>query len=156
MNVKELREVLEEADGILAAAGAKVQSREFRTFLDLLKGHDHRLVEDFLADLREHLNGQHANARSTGGHADTGTVTRYVQRLREVGTDKHAFDRLFDELSNDNRIGKDEADAIAHLFIGGRIRWPRKSDALRAISDWFAHEAYQSVKLKQVEKASRG
>lgn len=155
MNVKELREVLEEAEGILAAAGAKGQSKEFRAFLGLLSGHDHRPVSEFLAELRKRLNGESVPTRGAEERADEATVARYVQRLRDAGADRRTFDLLFAELVKDDRVGKDEADAIAHLYTGGRDKWPKKGEALRAITDWFAHEAYQTVKLKQVDKASR-
>jgi hypothetical protein len=154
MNVKELREVLEEAEGILSAAGAKTSSKDFRTFVDLFKGHDDRPVAEFLAELRGRLNGRQPQSQVQPKAADEGVVAHYLKRLRDAGTDKSAFDRVHADLSNDSRVGKSEADAIAHSYTDGRERWPSKSEALSAIADAFAYEAYQAVKMKRVDKAT--
>jgi hypothetical protein len=154
MNVKELREVLEEAEGILAAAGANGPRKEFRTFLELFKGHDDRSVADFLAELREHLNSPQPLTESQPRRLDEKIVLHYVQRLRNAGAVKSVFDGVYADLSDDTRVRKEEADAIAHQYTGGRHKWPKKAEALTAITDWFAHSAYQAVKMKQVDKAT--
>jgi hypothetical protein len=154
MNVKELREVLQEAEGILAAAGAKGPRKEFRAFLELFKGQDDRPVADFLAELREHLTGRQSPSVSQPRGPDEEVVLHYVQRLRSAGTVKSVFDRVYADLSDDSRVSKEEADAIAHQYTGGRDKWPKKAEALTAIADWFAHGAYQAVKMKQVDKAT--
>jgi hypothetical protein len=154
MNVKELREVLEEADGILAAAGAKSRSKDFRRFLELLQGHDEQPVGEFLAGLRQRLKGSKPARAKLLKRADEQRISRYIEQLRDAGIDRSIFDRVFAELSKDKGVRKEEADAIAHRYTGGRDKWPKKSDALRAIADWFAHEAYQAVKMKQVDKAT--
>ena len=154
MNVKELREVLEEAEGILTAAGAKGPSKDFRTFLELFKGHDDRPITEFLAELRERLSDRPRPPDVQPNGPDEGVVAHYVQQLHEAGIAQHLFDRLFTELSNDRRVGKAEADAIAHRYTGGRDQWPKKSEALNAIEQWFTHAAYQAVKMKRVDKAT--
>jgi hypothetical protein len=154
MKVKELRDVLEEAESILSAAGAKVPSKDFRIFVDLFKGHDDRPVADFLAELRGRLNGRQPQPKYQPKAVDEMVVTHYVKRLRDSGTDQYAFEGIQADLSNDSRVGKSEADAIAHLYTGGREKWPSKSEAMNAIADWFTHEAYQAVKMKRVDKAT--
>jgi hypothetical protein len=153
MNVKELRQALEEAAGILAAAGAKGPSRDLGAFLKLFDGHDDQPVEQFLSDLKVRLD-RPAPVPKRERPPDEQTVERYVQRLRQVGTDKILFDSVFAEISNDRAIRKEEADAVAHKYIGGRESWPTKREALEAIKQWFAHLAYQAVKLRTGEKAS--
>jgi hypothetical protein len=154
MNVKELREALEEAEGILAAAGAKSRSKDFRSFLDLLNGHDERPVKEFLADLRHRLNGSQTAPPKSSKQLNEQVVIGYIERLRDASINRTSFDRVFAELTKDKSVRKNEADAIAHRYTGGREKWPKKSDALRAIADWFTHEAYQAVKMKQVDKAT--
>jgi hypothetical protein len=154
MNVKELRAVLEDAEGILTAAGARGPSKDFRTFLELLQGRDDQPVAEFLAELRERLSGRQVAAHPQPKEPDEDVVAYYVRHLHEAGTAKHVFDGVFSDLSSDRRVGKDEADAIAHAYTGGRDRWPKKSEALRAIEDWFTDGTYQAAKMKQVDKAT--
>ena len=154
MNVKELREVLEEAEGILVAAGAKGPSKDFRTFLELFKGHDDRPVAEFLAELRGRLSGPQRPPEVQPTGPDEEVVAYYVQQLHGAGTAQHVFDRVYADLLNDRRVGKAEADAIAHRYTGGRDKWPKKNEALRAIENWFTQGAYQAVKMKQVDKAT--
>jgi len=153
MYVREFREALEEAESILAAAGAKSRSKELHSFIDLLRAHDEQPVKAFLGDLRQRLNGLKPPPRPPKG-VNEQTVVRYVERLRDASVDRGIFDRVLAELTKDKSVRKGEADAIAHRYTGGRDKWPKKADALRAIADWFAREAYQAVKMKQVDKAT--
>jgi hypothetical protein len=154
MNVKELREVLAEAEGILTAAGAKGPSKEFRAFLDLLGGRDDQPVAEFLAELRGRLNGSQPASATEANGTDERVVAYYVERLKVADTARHQFDMVYADLSGDRRVGKAEADAIAHRYTGGRDKWPKKSEALEAIKNWFRQGSYQSVKMKQVDKAT--
>ena len=79
-------------------------------------------------------------------------VERYVQRLRNAGTDKIAFDSVFAELSEDGAVGKEEADAIAHQYTEGRAHWPKKGDALKEIKTRFSERAYQALKMTRVSR----
>lgn len=78
------------------------------------------------------------------------TVLSYVQRLRAAGTDKSAFDRVFDELRGDKMVRKAEADAIAHAYTGGRAEWPTKRKAFEAIAKWFRGLAFDQTKMCRV------
>ena len=155
MNVKQLREALEEAAGIFAAAGANKQNDEIQAFLEIFRGHDGETVTDFLAGLRKRLSEPEVAAGKTGRKADDLIVGRYVQRLRKAGTDKIAFDSVFADLSEDRAVGKEEADAIAHQYTEGRAQWRKRGDALREIKTRFSERAYQAVKMMRVDKASR-
>ncbi len=142
MIVKRLREALEEAAGIMAAAGAKTQHKAFQTFLDIFKGHDNQPVPEFLAGLQRELRQEPA-------------VDRYIERLLEAGIDKKAFDSVFAELSKDKSIRKDEANAIARRYTEGLASWPTKARAMKEIKTSFAERALDAVKMRQVDKASR-
>src|SRR5262249_8525418 len=116
MNVKQLREALEEAAGIFAAAGATKQSDEIQAFLEIFPGHDGETVADFLAGLQKRLSESEVPGGKPTRKADDLIVGRYVQRLRKAGTDKIAFDSAFADLSEDRAVRKEEADAIAHQY----------------------------------------
>ena len=139
MNVSQLREALEEAVGILAAAG----------------GHDDEEVSEFLCELRHRLIQPRTTTGRSQKQPDDLAVARYVQRLRDAGTDKIEFDGIVSELTKDKAIHKEEMDAIAHEYTQGRSQWQKKSDALKEIKTRFSERAYQAAKMMQVDKASR-
>jgi hypothetical protein len=142
MIVKRLREALEEAASLMAAAGAKTQYKALQTFLDIFKGQDNQPVSEFLAGLERRL-------------SQDPTVDRYIERLLEAGIDKKAFDGVFDELSKDKSVRKDEANAIARRYTEGNASWPTKARAMKEIKESFKERALDSVKMRQVDKASR-
>jgi len=156
VNVKELRKVLEELQEILAAANARQPSKDVATFLKLFDGHEDETVSRFLSDLEARLKARTAPARSEPRAADRIVVARYTSALREAGIDEPLFRRVFDQIGADKAVQKPEADAIAFDYIGyggGRSRWPNRKAALTAIEDWFKHQAYEAVKMIQLEKA---
>jgi hypothetical protein len=77
-------------------------------------------------------------------------VTRYVQGLRDAGTDKIVFDEIYDQLIQDPAVRKMEADAIAHAYTGGRPAWPTKREALEAIKRWYRAVAFNETKMRRV------
>jgi hypothetical protein len=154
MNVRQLREALEEAAGIFAASGAKSQKEKIEAFLEIFHGHDDEEVAEFLAGLRQRLSQPDTPVERPRKQPDELIVERYVQRLRDTGTDKTAFDAVFAELSKDKALGKEEAEAIARQYADSRARLDKKG-ALKEIKTRFSELAYQAVKMMQVDKASR-
>ena len=55
MNVRQFRRALEDAAGILAAAGATKQHKEILAFIEIFEGHDDDEVGEFLAELSRRL-----------------------------------------------------------------------------------------------------
>ena len=53
-------------------------------------------------------------------------------------------------------MGKDDVDAIAHAFTGGRVKWSSRKAAVEAIRKKFAERAYQQSKMRIVEKYKVG
>ena len=139
---RKLREALEEAAGIVAAAGAKAQSRALQRFVEVFKGQDDQPVSQLMADLRRRL------------HTEP-TVDRYIERLVGAGVDKKTFDSVFAEISKDRDIRKDQANAIAREYTEGSATWPTKARALKEIKASFSERALDAVKMRQVDKASR-
>lgn len=156
MQVKELRAVLEELRGILAAANAKSQSKDIATFLALFDGADEAPVDQFLRDLEQRLEVPEAVQTVPVKLPDRAVVVRHVTALRAADTDKGAFDAAFAQLKRDADIDKAEAEAIAFEYIGyadGRRAWPSKKSAMQAIEDWFKRLAYDAVRAVQLDKA---
>jgi hypothetical protein len=154
MNVGELKRALEEAEGILSAAGSKTAGKDLRTFLQIFAGREHEDINVFFDELRRRLNAASEPPAAPTRAANGDRVDRYVNALNSTGTDKSAFTVIYNELKKDKTVSKDDVDAIAHRFTGGRAQWPSKSEALTAIEEWFDHKAYQAVKMLQVDKGT--
>jgi hypothetical protein len=142
MIAKKLREALEEAAGIMAAAGAKAQSKALQRFVEVFKGQDDKPVSQLMADLRRRLHEEPA-------------VDLYIERLVRAGVDKEAFDSVLAEISKDRGIRKEQANAIARKYTEGSATWPTKARAVKEIKASFAERALDAVKMRQVDKASR-
>ncbi len=143
MSVKRLRAAVDEIASIFSAVGAKAHSKSFNALSELLEGHDDRSIAEFFASL---------NKKPLTGQA---LIQQYVSRLESAGTDELAFGGIFSELRSNKSIKKAEADAIAAGYTKGRSKWRTKTDAIKAIETTFRERAYQAVKMRQVEKASR-
>ena len=154
MNVRQLREALEEAAGIFAASGAKAQKDKIEAFLEIFRGHDEEAVSEFLVGLRQRLSKPDTPVETPRNQPDELIVERYVQRLRDAGADKTAFDGVFTDLSKDKAVRKEEAEAIARQYADSRTRLDKKG-ALKEIKTRFTERAYQEAKMIQVDKASR-
>jgi hypothetical protein len=153
MNVGELKRALEEAQDILSAAGAKTAGKDLNSFLQIFAGREHEDINVFFDELRRLLSTA-SERRATSKVPDTDRVNHYVTSLESAGTDKAAFSSIYSELTKDKALSKEDADAIAHRFTGGRATWPSKGDALLAVKQWFDHKAYQAVKMQQVDRGT--
>jgi hypothetical protein len=147
VNVKSLREAIRAVADCLKALGTRSRSQTLQAVDHLLEGHDDESLEEFLAALRHRSKERKLSCSSTTNNV---TVLSYVQRLHAAGTDKSAFDRVFDELMRDKMVRKAEADAIAHAYTGGRAEWPTKRRALEAIAIWFKGLAFDQTKMCRV------
>jgi tryptophan 2,3-dioxygenase len=148
VNVKSLREAIRTIAEFLEASGAGPRGKSLHAVHDLLEGHDDESLEEFLAGL--HDRSKESKPRALASAVNDSTVASYVQRLRATGTDKSAFDQVFDELTKDKMVRKAEADAIAHAYTGGRRGWPTKRLALAAIATWFRGLAFDQTKMCRV------
>ena len=156
MNVKDLRIVLEELHGILAATNAKPQSKDIAAFLGLLEGADDQPVEQFLQELEARLAERSVAVTPASVLANEQVVMRHVSALKAADADKAAFDAALQSIRRDQDIDKVEAEAIAFHYIGyddGRTTWPNKKAALQAIEDWFKRLAFDAVRANSLAKA---
>jgi ABC-type oligopeptide transport system ATPase subunit len=84
----------------------------------------------------------------------TATIEQYLHQLRAAGSDQSAFDGAFARLTKDKAVRKAEADSVAHAYIGGGVRWPKKQDAFAAIRAHFVSLVHSEAKVRPVRKAS--
>ncbi|MEQ8823776.1 MAG: hypothetical protein RIC14_05325 [Filomicrobium sp.] len=155
MNVKELREAIGEIQDICEAAGAAKAAADLDELTQIFDGHEDQSVSEFLAHLRSlYAPVDAGQASSKTNDADVSVVEGYVARLKEVGTDRQAFERIFQVLTTDPQVRKAEANAIQHSYIGGREAWPTKKAALKAIEKWFFGSRYQDAVLEDIKKVT--
>ncbi len=145
MIVKKLIDAITGLGGILQAAGSNQAAEDVRSLRKVLPEDAQTDARHALADLRELLE-----------RAQTDLVDAYSKRLQDAGTDESAFDTVCGDLNKDKAIGKDEANAIAHQYTGGRKKWPSRKAALDAIRKKFTERAYQEGKMKIVQRYKVG
>jgi hypothetical protein len=149
MKIADVIKVLDQVRQLYASAGAKGPAADFEKFIDILKTRTEYDIGKFLAQVREGLERPKqkktraktkAKATSTTDF-DIGAVTYYVEQLKGIGANQVAFDRLFEALSADKRLGLGELTAIAHEYSGGVIKFKSASAARTDISKTFIRQA---------------
>jgi hypothetical protein len=152
MNVKELREAIEDARALVAACDGK-EPKALKEFLQIFEGHDELSVEQFLEALRGRTlaptTSPEADDSSNPGF-DSGLVSAYIQQLKDAGISESAFNIVFARIKKDKAVKTTEAFAISHGYAGGRATWSTKGEALDNIERWFRHLAYQAAKRVRV------
>lgn len=145
MIVKKLLDSLTGIASLLDAAGSKKVAADVRSSTQLFPANTAGNADQALAELRELLSQEKA-----------ALVQTYVARLNEAGTADEAFNSVYADLSADKLIGKNEADAVAHEYTGGRTSWPSRKAAVDAIRKKFVERAYQESKMKVVRNYKVG
>lgn len=145
MSVKKLLESLDGLGAIVEAAGAKKAADGLRALKGLFGADSNRPAAEALDELRGILDSEK--------QVDRGA---YLKRLIDAGTDDVKFNAAIDELDKDKRMDKEDVDAIAHGFTGGRTKWPSRKAAMEALRKKFAERAYQASKMRIVEKYKIG
>ncbi len=156
MKVKELRAIIEEIEGIYADAGATRPAADLADLLTLFDGCDDQDVDDFLEEVRK-LYVTPTRKKKTNRPArilNERLIKRYVDALEDAGTDRAKFDPVFEELSADKVIHKDEMNAIQHRYIKGRKVWATRKAALEAIHNSFLESRYREKALEEVRKST--
>jgi hypothetical protein len=145
MIVKKLIESLFGIASVLDAAGSKKVATDVRSAVKLVSADPDADAHMALAELRQILSQEKASLAAD-----------YVLLLNEAGTDEATFGDVHARLSADKLIGKDEADAVAHRYTGGRKQWPSRKAAVDAIRKKFVERAYQESKMKVVRNYKVG
>ncbi|MGE0852649.1 MAG: hypothetical protein AB7O44_23980 [Hyphomicrobiaceae bacterium] len=143
MKVAELRTILEEVKAIYEASGSDKPAKDFAEFIELLGGHEHQTVDEFLAALSALPSTASGKGTSGDKLPDAELVASFIERLTSAGTDQAQFDAVYVELGAEKRVRAEEMNAIAHGYIKGREKWPSRA------------AGYQAIKKKFVERADR-
>lgn len=140
MMIGRLRQLLMDVGAILTSAASSKHADELERVAGLMRGQDHRSVEDFLDELTADVTPL-SPAEIVAGH---------VTRLLGAGIDETAFRNAFQRLTKDKSITKAAACSIAHEYIGGREKWPTKAAAVNDIEKVFVARRYDASKMKAV------
>lgn len=150
MKVKVLRRTICDVADSLSASGIEARRQTLQSVIKLCEGYDEESVESFLARLRHQPNQPALAVSSRTKTINQVVVARYVRMLQAAGMQRNAFDEVFGALSKDTAVRKSEADTIAHVYTGGRPKWPTKGAALKAIETWFNSRAFDEAKMSRV------
>lgn len=112
-----------------------------RSLKRLFLTNDTRAAEQAIGELREIIAGQKLAQRKA-----------YAKRLHDAHSDQGQFDAAVADLSADKQMNKEDVDAIAHSFVGGRLKWPSRKAGIEALRKKFAERSYQEGKMRIVEK----
>ena len=145
MNIRKLLDTFDSVGAVVEAAGSKKAANGIRSLKGLFTGNLSRPADEGIDDLRGVLAADTLAARE-----------RHLKRLLEAKTDEALFRKAYEDVENDKRIAKDEMDAIAHNYTGGRRSWSSRRAALEAIRKKFVERAYQESKMRIVEKFNVG
>ena len=143
MKVQELRTVLEEIQAIYKASGTNKPAEDFANFVQLLDGHEHQSIDEFLAELSTLLRMASGKKLVGDRQLDTQLIASFLDRLTRAKTDEAEFEVVYAELGESKQVRAEEMNAIAHGYIKGREKWSSRA------------AAYQAIKKKFIERADR-
>jgi hypothetical protein len=103
-----------------------------------------------LKEAFKQLKNQMAKARNAP--IDEALVATYLERLKAVGSDRPALDRVIAELKGNKRLKAVDVIAIAQRYVGGGKKVPSKGAAYTAISKRFVEIARFHAKNKVADK----
>ena len=145
MNVKQLLASLQGLAGVIEAAGAKKHASDLKSLEQIFDGQEDLEVGVALAELEKLLGDDKQRMRD-----------EYLNRLVAAKTDEASFKAVHIEIERDQRVSKEDADAIAHSYTGGRRKWASRKASIEAIEKKFVERAYQESKMRIVERYKIG
>ena len=149
-NVHELLEALGQLQDLYVACGAKTAEKTVAKTIELLRPHDGKPLDMFMAETRAAAATAEAKSASPPAPIDEAVVDRYARRLADAGTDKALFEDTFATLNADAGVKLKEADAIARQFTHQQSPYKTKKAALIAIRQTFVERVRFENKLKAV------
>jgi hypothetical protein len=160
MQVKRLKKLFERLRDSYSAAGADEPASDMRRVAGLLRGHEDRTVDEFVAETKTLLDGQPSTTEQPTQGADE-LVAKHVRRLLDAGTDQSAFDAALDELENDAEVRKVELFAIANGYrnepSGGThvIKFKSLAQARGSIREVFLQRLDTQSKRGVIDKLTK-
>lgn len=151
MKVSELKDALGDLHDIYDAAGARKAASDIEELTRILDGHEHESVDAFLDALRDLYDVGAPPTGANGDSVDQQLVDHYVAALKKAVGAEPAFMSVLNEMRDDRRVRKVEANAIQHAFIGGRKSWPSRKAAIAAIEATFKRDKFQDEVLDGIK-----
>lgn len=156
LTVGELRIVLDGLRQFSVAAGAKAAAADLATFADMLAPHADTGVTAFVADMKARLAAAgkpKKAARKTAGTkakavTNDAAIAQYIAALRGAGTNRPAFEAVFERLKADKSLKAADVGEIAHQYASSVTRYKSIKAAHDEISKAFVREARFENKLK--------
>ena len=148
MKVLELRSVLEQLRRLYAAGGAKGADKDLATLSKALEGQDEKSVKELVADARQLIDRPPTKSGGRKGKVNEGAIETYAQRLREAGTNKDEFYKVFAQLKMSEDVGVAEVDVIARRFTGYKAKYKKRQTALDDIEKVFIERARFENKIR--------
>jgi hypothetical protein len=153
VKVGQLTLILGQIRELYVAAGASGPAKDLKTLSDALTVHSENSVEAFVAETRRRLSEppRKSKGRKKAGAAaaplNEGAITSYVAQLNNAGTDRRAFDAVFERLTADKLLRVGELTEIAHRYSGGAAAFKSAAAARSDIAKAFVRQARFANKL---------
>lgn len=145
MNHKMIIDALTGLGTVIDAAGAKRSAEDIKSLCELFPADRFHSAEEALGELRKLLEVERENKRAT-----------HLKQLREAECEEVVFSRAVNALEIDKSVDADDINAIAHAYTEGRVKWPSRKAAIKAIRSRFVERSYQQSKMKIVERFRLG
>lgn len=150
MEVRELCEILEQLRIMHDSEGAKTQARDFQKVLDILDGHEDETVVEFVQNTRQLLAAPTPSRKKN--QVDEVNVRRYIESLKNTGSDRPAFEAAFNSLKNDSKMRKAELVEVARGYTGYEMSYKTRKHALDDIRAKFTEIARQEARSSIIDK----
>lgn len=161
MQLSRLKRIFERLTDSYAAAGAEEPAKDMRRVADLLKGHEQRTVDDFVAETRKALDAGGFTSAKQRSKINDDVVARHTSSLLSAGADRSAFDAAVGAIDADDQVGKLELFAIANRYrnqpSGGthEIKFKSVKQARGTIRDVFLERADSQSKRGAIDKLTK-
>ena len=158
MQVGELKSALERLESLYAVGGAAPAAKDLRSIAQLLVGHEHKSVEQFIAETNELLSRPSNPKAATINETQ---VAEYASRLLAAGQDRNIFDAVLAEIDSDALIGKGEWVRIANRYRNApsnathEYSFKSTKEARAAIRDAFIERHEASSKRGIIDRLTK-
>jgi len=153
VKVGELLLILDQIRELYASAGANGPGKDLKTLIDILGPQANNSVEAFVTDTKRRLREGSPKATSrkkapaVAAPLNDSAIRSYVAQLSRAGTDRAAFNGVFERLKADKLLRLPELTEIAHQYSGGVAKLKSIASAHEDISKAFIRQARFANKL---------
>lgn len=149
MELKRLKDVLQNVADLFTTSGAAAQAKELKRVTDLLNDAPDRTSDAFVTETMKALD----DAARDGSLAEQ-PASAIVERLRSLDDDKAAFDRIVQVLKA-KTVQKELVTEVAGLYTGaGPTAFKTKPKAVKAIEEKHRERAFMASKSRLNERVT--